>query len=124
MCLSQPCVSYDLVHYQKAYGFDDNAAAFIAGSLLEAGSDTTASTLVGFVQAMVLYPEIQQRARDELDLVCGDARLPTIDDDLPYIRACVKESLRVSAFPKDASQLLEYSSNWQNPSLFPFHPQS
>lgn len=45
---------------------------------------------------MLIYPEVQQRAREEVDRVCGDARLPTIDDDLPYIRACIKESLRVS----------------------------
>lgn len=98
---SQPCVSNDLVHFQKVYGFDDDAASFIVGSLLEAGSDTTASTLIGFVQAMVLYPEVQQQAQKELDRVCGDARLPTVDDDLPYIRACVKESLRVSLPSKE-----------------------
>lgn len=44
---------------------------------------------------MVLFPEVQLRAREELDKVCG-GRLPTKDDeeDLPYIRACVKEALR------------------------------
>ena len=44
---------------------------------------------------MVLYPEAQRNAREELDRVCGD-RLPTMDDEenLPYIRACVKEVLR------------------------------
>ena len=80
---------------QATEGFSDDLACYITGSLLEAGTDTTSSTLVGFVQAMVLHPEVQRIAQAELDRVCGD-RLPTMDDelDLQYIRACVKESLR------------------------------
>jgi len=44
---------------------------------------------------MLLHPEVQEEARQELDRVCGD-RLPTMDDEpnLPYIRCCVKESMR------------------------------
>lgn len=66
------------------------------GSFLEAASDTTANTLTGFVQAMLLFPSTQKQAQAELDLVCGENRLPTMGDmdNLPYIRACVKESLR------------------------------
>lgn len=45
---------------------------------------------------MVLFPSVQKQAQQELDRVCGDERLPNLDDidDLPYIRACVKEALR------------------------------
>ncbi|KAL1884072.1 hypothetical protein Daus18300_000181 [Diaporthe australafricana] len=59
------------------------------------GTAKTASTLHGFVQAMVLYPNAQKLAQQELDEVCGD-RLPTIEDwaTLPYVRKCVKEALR------------------------------
>jgi cytochrome P450 len=44
---------------------------------------------------MVLFPEVAKTARSELDRICG-ARLPTLDDapNLPYIRGCVKESMR------------------------------
>jgi cytochrome P450 len=47
------------------------------------------------VQAMVLFPEVVRTAQEELDHVCGD-RFPTLDDweSLPYIRGCIKESLR------------------------------
>lgn len=64
--------------------------------MLEAGSDTTAATLVAFVQAMVLYPEAQKRAQEEIDRVVGQDRLPNMDDEmsLPFVRGCVKESLR------------------------------
>jgi cytochrome P450 len=85
----------DLVKSQESEGFSDDLAAYISGSMLEAGSDTTYSTLVGFVQAMVLYPDVAKTAQAEIDKVCGD-RLPGLEDEanMQYIRACVKESLR------------------------------
>lgn len=45
---------------------------------------------------MVLYPEVFQRAREEVDRVVGLNRLPDFEDraSLPYISAIVKESLR------------------------------
>lgn len=92
----QPCFCEDLLATQKAEGFSDDQAAYISGTLLEAGSDTTSSTLYAFVQAMLLYPEVQRKAQEEIDRVIGPNRLPTMDDDLdlPYIRACMKEALR------------------------------
>lgn len=81
---------------QKTQNLPDDLCGWTVGSLLEAGSDTSANTLVGFIQAMVLFPSTQKRAQEELDRVCGNARLPDMDDidNLPYIRACVKETLR------------------------------
>lgn len=92
----QPCFCVDLVQKQKVYNFSDDQAAYISGSFLEAGADTTANSVVGFVQAMVLYPDAQRRAQAELDRVVGPDRLPDIDDmeNLPFIRACTKETLR------------------------------
>lgn len=69
----------------------------IGGTALEASSDTTASTLVGLIQALVLYPEAQKKGQEAIDKVCGD-RFPKMEDmenpDAQYIRACVKENLR------------------------------
>jgi cytochrome P450 len=44
---------------------------------------------------MLLFPEAAEAAQEELDRVCGD-NFPTLDDEpnLPYIRGCIKESLR------------------------------
>ncbi|KAI1119041.1 cytochrome P450 [Nemania sp. NC0429] len=91
----KPCICKDLVMMQEKEGFSDDSAAYISGSILQAGSETTASILVGFVQAMVIWPDIAKTAWEELDRICGD-RLPDLDDapHLPYIRACAKESLR------------------------------
>lgn len=92
---AKPCFCVDLVRAQDEIGFSDELACYTSGSLLEAGSDTTASTLIGFIQAMVLFPEVVKAAQEELDRVCGDC-FPTLEDapNLPYIRGCVKESMR------------------------------
>ncbi|EFQ35355.1 cytochrome P450 [Colletotrichum graminicola M1.001] len=92
----QPCFCISIAENQKSLGFSDDLAGYISGSALEAGSDTTASTLHSFVQAMLLYPSVQKQAWEELDRVCGTERLPSMDDwdSMPYIRACVKETLR------------------------------
>ena len=45
---------------------------------------------------MGLWPDVQRKARRELDAVVGRDRLPTMDDleSLPYIQAIVLETLR------------------------------
>ncbi|KIW96654.1 uncharacterized protein Z519_02045 [Cladophialophora bantiana CBS 173.52] len=45
---------------------------------------------------MMVFPDVQKRAQQELDKVVGSGRLPTMDDgaDLLYVHACAKESLR------------------------------
>lgn len=92
----QPCFCVGIVESQITAGFSEDVAGYISGTILEAGSDTTSASLIGFVQAMVLYPAAQKQAQDEVDRVCGTDRLPSIEDwdDMPYIRACIKESLR------------------------------
>ncbi|KAF1977253.1 cytochrome P450 [Bimuria novae-zelandiae CBS 107.79] len=77
-------------------GIDDLAAAYTCGGLIEAGSETTATTLNNFMLAMTLFGEAQRRAQEELDRVVGDARLPSWEDEneLPYVRSLIKEVLR------------------------------
>jgi len=91
-----PCFCYDVLKAQKTDGITDEQAAYIAGSLLEGGSDTTSGTLVGFILAMMMFPEVQKTAQDLIERVVGPDRLPTLDDadELQYIRACVKETIR------------------------------
>ena len=55
----------------------------------------TVSSLTSFFMAMALYPQVQKKAQDELDMVLGGA-LPTFSDQgsLPYTTALVKEVFR------------------------------
>jgi len=56
----------------------------------------TASLLHSFILAMVLYPDVQERARVEIETVVGRERLPNFDDrpSLPYTEAVFRETLR------------------------------
>ena len=52
---------------------------------------TITGALDWFFFAMVLYPDVQRLAQEELDRVIGRERSPTFDDfdQLPYIQAMV-----------------------------------
>ncbi|EAU32059.1 conserved hypothetical protein [Aspergillus terreus NIH2624] len=75
---------------------EDLVIKWTAGSLYTGGADTTVSALSCFFLAMTLYPDVQRKAQEELDRVLGPNRLPTFEDrdNLPYIEALVKETLR------------------------------
>lgn len=69
----------------------ESAAALYAG-----GADSTAAGLSFFFLAMTAFPDVQLKAREEIDHVVGSGRLPGFQDrdELPYIDAVVKETLR------------------------------
>jgi len=69
---------------------------FTASSMYGGGADTTVSAEYAFFLAMVLYPDVQEKAHAELDTVIGEGRLPGFSDQphLPYINAIVTEVLR------------------------------
>ncbi|KAJ4194430.1 hypothetical protein NW759_016525 [Fusarium solani] len=71
-------------------------AATTCMEILGVGFDTTANSILAFVQACIAYPETVIKAHEELDRVIGRDRYPTWDDEpnLPYIRAMIKEQQR------------------------------
>ncbi|KAM0352989.1 hypothetical protein ACHAPU_001874 [Fusarium lateritium] len=105
---------YAFVKYQHSLGKQDNSFAtqlleagdstaeekltnkWSAASLYAAGADTTVSSLACFFLAMMIYPEVQRKAQEEIDRVIGDKRLPATSDrsNMPYLDAMVKEVLR------------------------------
>ncbi|CAE6461632.1 unnamed protein product [Rhizoctonia solani] len=64
--------------------------------LYSGGTDTTSSFLLSFVAAMVLNPDIQAEAQQEIDLTLGPGVLPLISDRerLPYINRLILELMR------------------------------
>ncbi|KAF4584967.1 hypothetical protein EYR40_001793 [Pleurotus pulmonarius] len=78
-----------------AEGDDEEVARNTAAACYVGGTDTAICTLRIFLLAMVLHPEAQRKAQEELDAVIGD-RLPTFEDreQLPYVRALLKEVTR------------------------------
>lgn len=80
------------------YNFDQDQQMFIAGSLIEAGSDTTRNQNNLLIAAAAVYPEWVAKARKQLDNACGHnaERLPDWQDweEVPYMQAVIKETLR------------------------------
>lgn len=66
-------------------------------AMIEAGSETTSSTLNSAIKYLAANPDAQIKAQAELDAVIGPLRSPKFDDEenLTYIRAIVKEILRI-----------------------------
>ncbi|KAL5341444.1 cytochrome P450 [Aspergillus crustosus] len=95
---------------------DESAIIWTAASLYGAASDTIVITLTSFTLAMLKFPDVQRKAQEEIDRVVGTDRLPTFEDrdNLPYINALVKESLRwwpfaPMSFPHTATEDIAYN---------------
>ncbi|GKT82454.1 cytochrome P450 [Colletotrichum tofieldiae] len=60
-------------------------------------SDTTATATLTSILFLAKHPEFQEKARAELDRLCGTERVPkwTDFDNLPYVNCIVKEGLRI-----------------------------
>ncbi|KAL4062902.1 cytochrome P450 [Scleroderma citrinum] len=68
----------------------------VGATVFLGGAETTSSTLLVFLLAMVLHPHVQTKAQEEIDRVVGNDRLPEFTDrqNLPYIEAILLETLR------------------------------
>ncbi|KAL0580687.1 hypothetical protein V5O48_001328 [Marasmius crinis-equi] len=67
-----------------------------SAAIFSGGEDTSYASLSYFCLAMLLHPECQQRAYDEITSVVGPNTLPDLHDreSLPYVEAVVQEVLR------------------------------
>ncbi|OJI96603.1 hypothetical protein ASPVEDRAFT_78369 [Aspergillus versicolor CBS 583.65] len=90
------CFMEKLIEDQGKNGLSDEHTAYLGGILMEAGSDTTSSTLLSFLLAVLENPDALKRAQEDVDRVVGLERSPTMQDleDLSYIEACMHETLR------------------------------
>ncbi|KAF9443998.1 cytochrome P450 [Macrolepiota fuliginosa MF-IS2] len=92
---------------------EEKIAKNTAAVVYSSASDTTVSTIQTFFLAMCLYPEVQNKAQEELDRVVG-GRLPGFSDrdSLPYVNAVIKECVRwqpaVPLIPHTSSEDDEY----------------
>ncbi|KAF9446806.1 cytochrome P450 [Macrolepiota fuliginosa MF-IS2] len=94
-------LSYHLERLQqddkdKAIESDYEDIKGAAAAIFSGGSDTIWATLSIFILAMVLHPECQEKAQEELDNLLLGSRLPELGDRsaLPYIECIVQETYR------------------------------
>ncbi|KAL0565745.1 hypothetical protein V5O48_016273 [Marasmius crinis-equi] len=77
----------------------DDLVLWTAAALYQAGTDTTVSAMRNFFFCMMMYPEVQNRAQQEVDRFMNEEnRLPALQDwsrgALPYMTCIVQEVLR------------------------------
>lgn len=95
-----PCFVTEALNRNRLSVEDDivitTAVKEAAAIAFSGGVETTTSTLLVFLLAMVLHPEAQAKAHAEIDRVVGKDRLPSFDDRpaLPYLEAILRETLR------------------------------
>lgn len=85
----------------KGVGLSHVDAAWNVSGLVEAGSETSYVTLNNLILHLAAARSAQDKAYEELMRVVGPDRHPVFDDlhSLPYLRACVKEMLRLRPVP-------------------------
>lgn len=95
------CYAREILEKKQSWyaaGLNDEDLAWVAGGLIEAGFETTALALNSLVLYLAGNPRVQERAHEELTQIVGVDRVPRFADmhNLPYVRACVKEVLRIN----------------------------
>jgi cytochrome P450 len=99
---SQDSFIAGLLRDQDKDGYSMLELEYIAGFLLEGGSDTTAETFQVFILAMASHPEIQKKAQEEVDKFFGPegVQSPHINmEELPYLGACLLEVSQSRFYP-------------------------
>lgn len=88
--------SMRLVKAQEEHGITDEDISSLTANMIGGGVDTTTSSTLTMILAMCVFPEVQQKAQEELDRVVGHDRYPDWSDEasLPYISALISETLR------------------------------
>lgn len=92
-------------------GFNVETLGVCTLDLIEAGTETAATTLRWALVYLLNYPEVQEKVQAEIDRVIGQSRQPTMADkpNMPYTDAVIHESQRMgnivpAGFPKMASK--------------------
>ncbi|PFH49406.1 hypothetical protein AMATHDRAFT_147746 [Amanita thiersii Skay4041] len=74
---------------------EQDIVKWCCSALYSGGADTTVAAMTAFFAAMVMHPDVQRKARCEIEEVIGKEQ-PRADDEerLPYVSAVIKETLR------------------------------
>ncbi|XP_076902583.1 cytochrome P450 78A5-like [Bidens hawaiensis] len=85
-----------LLDLESENKFSDADMIAVLWEMIFRGTDTVAILLVWILARMVLHQDIQARAQLEIARVVGDRPVTDSDlDNLPYLHAIIKETLRV-----------------------------
>ena len=74
----------ELANCDKKESFSETQLLAICLDLFIAGSETTNKTLEFMFLYLLLYPEVQKKAQEEIDTVIGRERYPALSDKTKY----------------------------------------
>ncbi|KAF7421194.1 hypothetical protein PC9H_011714 [Pleurotus ostreatus] len=91
------CLAKTLIECQETEQLSWEDMCFIVGAFTIGGVHSTSGVIEWFIALMPSNPSVQAKAHKELDSIVGTLGWPKADDEtkLPYIRAIVKEVLRM-----------------------------
>ena len=88
----------DVLLKDPKFSKNEEETMYLATSIISAGSDNMRRTINIFVMAAICHPGVIQKAREEIEGVCGRSaeRLPNLGDieRLPYVLGLIKETIR------------------------------
>ncbi|KAL6000509.1 hypothetical protein ACLOJK_024208 [Asimina triloba] len=88
--------NHDFVNVLLEAKLNDHQVNALLMEMFGAGTETSASTIEWAIAELIKNPEIMTNLRSELDNVVGQRRVKETDiPSLPYLQACVKETLRL-----------------------------
>ena len=100
-----------LLQQEEKLDWTRHGLNFMAGLMMEAGSDTTSGVINSFLLLMTKFPEAYKKAQEQIDTVVGDDRCPRWEDwqKLPEVNKLLKETMRMRpvapiAFPHALSE--------------------
>eukprot|EP01006_Ploeotia_vitrea_P046748 TRINITY_DN67058_c8_g1_i1.p1 TRINITY_DN67058_c8_g1~~TRINITY_DN67058_c8_g1_i1.p1 ORF type:complete len:498 (-),score=39.05 TRINITY_DN67058_c8_g1_i1:676-2052(-) len=84
--------------------------SLLLAALMLAGADTTANSILWLLHNFALNPEVQEKARQEIFDVMGDGAA-SVDglNSLPYLKACIMESWRLTPTVAHNFRVLEHA---------------
>lgn len=100
-----------LLQQEEKLDWTRHGLNFMAGLMMEAGSDTTSGVINSFLLLMTKFPGAYKKAQEQIDTVVGDDRSPRWEDwqKLPEVNKLLKETMRMRpvapiAFPHALSE--------------------
>jgi cytochrome P450 len=100
-----------LLQQEEKLDWTRHGLNFMAGLMMEAGSDTLSGVINSFLLLMTKFPGAYKKAQEQIDVVVGDDRCPRWEDwqKLPEVNKLLKETMRMRpvapiAFPHALSE--------------------
>lgn len=98
---------------EKLIKIDKNIGVAMAEDMLLAGVDTTSTAVTSVLYNLAKHPEKQQKLREEILTILPDKSsklTPASFNSIPYLRAVIKEALRILPVTNGNIRALDHDS--------------